>query len=133
MSDRIEGIAILDETCSPARLHFVCVRENGDRKPWADSIPVRVRGTPEIQGTITWEFKIDGAELDMRPSVRMSYVVGHNPDKTPIWKEFFHNAGEWRILFLYWSRREEFISDGSGCDFEGIQARLKELNPSLLR
>jgi hypothetical protein len=130
MSDRIVGVAILDETSTPARLHFVCERANGDRKPWIDSIPVRPMDSPELPGTISWEYRDKGERLDMRPSVKMSEVCGHTEDTPPkpIWREFFHNDGQWSVLFIRWKPRRGYVSDGSGVDFEGIRAQLKTLN-----
>ncbi len=138
MSDRIEGVAILDETLlpsRPARLHFICVRANGDRKPWADSIPVRPTRTPVVPGWSTWEFLIDADVLWMRPSVKMSHVTGYTTDvpPKPIEREFFHNEGLWGVRFVRWTRRAEFVDNGGGCDFEGIHAKLRELNPDHFR
>lgn len=137
MSDRIEGVAILDETSkiAPARLHFVCVRANGDRAPWAGSIPVRPFGTPELPGTISWQFKVDGAELAMEPSVKMSHALSYTNDDPPqpIWTEYFHNEGQWRVLFVRWERRPDFTNENGGdVDWTAIHAKLKALNPTLL-
>jgi hypothetical protein len=124
MSDRIDGVAILDETVLPARLHFVCVRTNGDRAPWIDGIPVRPEGTPEIPDRTTWEFRPDGELLQVHPSVRMSYVESYTDDvpPKPIWKEFFHNDGQWAVRFERWA----------GGDSGEIYARMKQLNAALL-
>lgn len=135
MSDRIEGVAILDETSVPSRLHFVAVRANGDRKPWADSIPVRPAGSPEVPGTITWEFKVNHAELDMKPSVRMCHALSYTNDvpPKPIWTEFFHNEGQWRVIFVRWTKRPDFTQENGGdVDHTAIWQRMKELNPTLL-
>lgn len=136
MSDRIEGVAILDETSKPARLHFVCVKANGDRRPWADSIPVRPAGTPEIPGTISWEFAVHGdGRLEMKPSVKMSHALSYTNDvpPQPIWTEYFHNDGLWWIPFERWVRRPEFENENGGdVDHSAIWERMKELNPALL-
>lgn len=136
VSDRIEGVAILDETCKPARLHFVCVRENGDRRPWADSIPVRPTGAPEIPGTISWEFTVHGdGRLEMKPSVKMSHALSYTDEvpPKPIWTEYFHNDGQWWVKFERWVRRSDFENENGGdVDHSAIWARMKDLNPILV-
>lgn len=132
MSDRIEGVAILDRHlldngCSVEVLHFVCVRENGDRQPWTSHIPIVAKVAPLPNGYTedhVWRYEEKGEWLDVKPSVKMSYDVRERHEGPPVWREYFHNAGEWGVKFERWP--------GESNDGAGIWQRMCELNRALL-
>lgn len=134
MSDFVKGVAILDESVSPIRLHFVCVRKNGDRPPWDDSIPVRPASEPEDPKVMTWEFAERGTTLTVAPSVKMTHLVwdddpqGNRIPGTEKHVEDFHNASEWTVEFVRWA-------PPPGCEdrWAALSSMMRVLNPKLLK
>lgn len=132
MADRIEGVAILTGPRADPLieyLHFVCVRENGDRAPWRDMIPVAPFGAIP-PGRYAWGYEVNGDRLRVRPSVKMSWQRCRDdagellPEEQWTWVEFFHNEGDWTVAFERWT------SDAT--DDAAIYDRMLELNRALL-
>lgn len=120
MSDRMEGVALLCPGDGVEWLHVLCVRENGDKKPWRICLPVRPRGTPANPSRMTWEYAERGAEIEVSPSVKIG-GVGEYPEQ-------FYNEGLWRVKF------ERFVPSAEihwvdGVGDHGERARFVELNP----
>jgi hypothetical protein len=123
MADRMEGTALLSPVGGEYQveyLHCLCVRENGDRRPWRIALPVRPRGTPVNPRRTTWEYAITGDTIEVSPSVKIGGMDGH--------PEQFHNEGIWRVKFERFTPSPEIIwFDGVGD--HGQRARFTELNP----
>ncbi len=118
MPDRMEGIALLTPFDGVEYLHVLCVRENGDQKPWRLALPVRPAGSPQGD-RLTWQYTIHGDMIEVQPSVKIGGT------DTP---ETFHNAGLWRVRFERFTPTEEIIwNDGIGD--HGQRRRFIELNP----
>lgn len=120
MSDRIEGVALLAPWEGVEYLHALCVRENGDCKPWRLCLPVRPKDAPENPKSMTWQYTVRGDMLEVQPSVKIN---GGDPPK-----EIFHNEGVWRVRFERFTPSPDIIwKDGIGD--HGQRARFIELNP----
>jgi len=116
----MEGTALLCPFEGREYLHVLCVRENGDQKPFRICLPVRARGTPEIPGRTTWEYHEIGDQLEVTPSVKIGGFDGV-PEK-------FHNDGIWRVKFERFTPTAE-VQWVDGVGDHGQRARFIELNP----
>lgn len=116
MSDEIKGLGILDDREKPWKLFATGVPAAGSgRDVTIVKIPVRPRGTP-AGVPAEWEFDIQGAEIHVTPSVRITTtrpVPGTEKDpKGPMREvELFHNGADWRIRFVLWSTAPDKLPD----------------------
>jgi hypothetical protein len=123
MSDEVKGLAVLDDRGNPPILFATGVpaANSGRNKFELVRIPMRPRGTPRTKAK-EWEYDIQGDEIHVTPSVRISVNIPQpgQEDKFPeVFREIelFHNGGDWRVRFVLWSAAADKLPDDHPWDY----------------